>query len=292
MLKDKLSNCISYYEIKDDENYPKHKTEVIQVPMSKKQLEEYSGYVKKFIYEGNVPPNVDLLNIDFEYLQKSKKNSFLSATRQLSNTIDGSTYSPKMVQIFESLKKGNYPAVVYSNYLKNGVLPIAKRLHEHNISYKLITGQTSLELIQMIVNDYNKGKYKVLILSSAGSESLDLKNTRAIHIMEPHWNEAKIDQVIGRAIRYKSHESLPKNERNVKIYRWISIFPEPIKNMSADEYLTLVSERKEKILDIFNEIIVESSIENTWKDRKRQMGGYYYKYIKYKAKYLGLCSKY
>ena len=286
LLQDKLSNCISYYEKKDDRNYPKHKIEVIKVPMSKKQLEAYSGYVKKFIYEGKVPSNIDLLNIDFEYLQKSKKNAFLSATRQLSNTIDGSTYSPKMVQIFEKLVGGDYPAVVYSNYLKNGVLPIAKRLYEHNISYKLITGQTSLDAIQMIVDDYNKGKYKVLILSSAGSESLDLKNTREIHIMEPHWNEAKIDQVIGRAIRYKSHSSLPKSERFVKVYRWISVFPEPIQNIAADEYLTIVSERKEKILDIFKKIIIESSIENSGKKGEKVGGYYYYKYLKYKKKYL------
>ena len=58
-----------------------------------------------------------------------------------------------------------------------------------------------------IVNNYNEGKYKVLLLSSAGSESLDLKNTRQIHIMEPYWNEGKIIQVIGRAIRYKSHDA-------------------------------------------------------------------------------------
>jgi superfamily II DNA or RNA helicase len=290
MLRNKLSNCVSYYKIAtdragNDENYPKHKTVTVKVPMSKKQLKEYANYVKKFIYDDNVPMNVDLLDINFEYLQKSKKNAFLSATRQLSNTIDGSVKSPKMIKIFKAIKKGNYPAVIYSNYLKNGVLPIAKKLHEYNISYKLITGETSLESIQKIVNDYNNGKYKVLILSSAGSESLDLKNTREIHIMEPHWNEAKIDQVIGRAIRYKSHSSLPKNERFVKIYRWISVFPEPIKNISADEYLTMISERKEKILEIFDKIIIESSIEKSGEEKR---GGYYYKYVKYKAKYLKL----
>nr|URM62082.1 ATP dependent helicase [Mimivirus sp.] len=63
--------------------------------------------------------------------------------------------------------------------------------------------------------------------------------------MEPHWNESKITQVIGRAIRYKSHEKLPINERNVDIYRWASVFPEPYRNQSADEYLIDLSVKKQ-----------------------------------------------
>ena len=73
-----------------------------------------------------------------------------------------------------------------------------------------------------VVTDYNQGKIDVLLLSSSGGEGLDLKNTRQIHIMEPHWNIAKINQVIGRGIRYKSHESLPKSQRLVNVYYWIS----------------------------------------------------------------------
>ncbi|AEX61845.1 putative ATP-dependent RNA helicase [Megavirus courdo7] len=83
--------------------------------------------------------------------------------------------------------------------------------------------------------------------------------------MEPHWNESKITQVIGRAIRYKSHEKLPINERNVDIYRWASVFPEPYRNQSADEYLIDLSVKKTNLWNKYHEIIVRSSIENnTW----------------------------
>ena len=37
--------------------------------------------------------------------------------------------------------------------------------------------------------------------------------------MEPSWNEATHKQVIGRAIRYKSHEGVPKKDRVVDVYR-------------------------------------------------------------------------
>jgi ERCC4-related helicase len=109
---------------------------------------------------------------------------------------------------------------------------------------------------------YNKGKYKVLLITSAGSESLDLKNTRQIHIMEPHWNESKIKQVIGRVIRYKSHVSLPEEQRHVMIYRWCSVFPELIDNRSADQYLVELSKKKDGIFKQFDSIIREVSIEH------------------------------
>ena len=32
------------------------------------------------------------------------------------------------------------------------------------------------------------------MISSAGTEGLDLKNIRQIHIMEPYWNEIRIKQ--------------------------------------------------------------------------------------------------
>ena len=70
-----------------------------------------------------------------------------------------------------------------------------------------------------IVEEYNNNKIKVLLISKAGGEGLDLKATRNIIIMEPSWNEATHKQVIGRAIRYKSHEGVPKKDRVVDVYR-------------------------------------------------------------------------
>ena len=83
--------------------------------------------------------------------------------------------------------------------------------------------------------------------------------------MEPHWNEPKIDQVIGRAIRFKSHDTLPPADRNVTVYQYISDYPKhqlgffgklfhikPKSNkVSADEYLVNLSKRKKQLNDSF-----------------------------------------
>ncbi len=285
MLRDKLRDAFSFYEKKDDENYPKSGTVERKVLMNKKQMEEYGKYVKKILFFNKIPKEgQSLFDFDFDQFNRRTKNSFLTATRQISNTINGSTEFPKIQEIVEEMLVNPFPAIVYSNFLKNGVYPIAQMLTKKDITYKLITGSTTHGKIVKIVNDYNSGKFQVLLLSSAGSESLDLKNTRQIHIMEPHWNEPKIRQVIGRAIRYKSHISLPLNERNVTIYRWMSVFDKTkYANISADEYLVNLSNKKKKIFENFKDIIIESSIEYT--NRNQSAGFYYKQYKKYLRKY-------
>jgi hypothetical protein len=283
MLANKLKNSISYYDKKDVESYPESGTIVKQIIMTKDQIKEYASYVKNILFKHEVPPDgQSLFEFDFARLRNKTKNAFLTATRQLSNTIDGGTESPKILELVKIIEAGPYPVITYSNFLKNGVYPVAKKLEMLGISYAVITGGTSQDKLIKTVNEYNSGKFKVLLISSAGSESLDLKNTRQIHIMEPHWNEPKIDQVIGRAIRYKSHISLPKNDRNVTIYRWVSVFDkEMYANISADEYLIELGEKKRQIFNTFKNILIESSIEN----QMNKKGGYITQYNKYLNQY-------
>jgi superfamily II DNA or RNA helicase len=271
VLTEKLKDCISYYDRKKDhEDYPETDTMYINVDMNDDQLEEYRSYLKKFFYDQTVGSLT--YKIDFENINAKKKNFFLNATRQLSNTINGNSDFPKVKKMYEYVKKGPYPCVIYSNYLKNGVFALTPMLERDDITYKTITGDTNDEKINKIVDLYNKGKYQVLLITSAGSESLDLKNTRQIHIMEPHWNESRIKQVIGRVIRYKSHVSLPEEQRHVMIYRWCSVFPELINNISADQYLIELSKKKEKIFKQFSSLIRDVSIEKTYGKNKKGGG--------------------
>lgn len=271
ILTEKLKNSISYYNRRKEHiDYPESDTLYMDVEMNDAQLEEYKAYLRKFLYEQTVGSLT--YKIDFENINAKKKNFFLSSTRQLSNTIDGNSDFPKIQRIYKHIKKGPFPCVVYSNYLKNGVYALTPLLEKDNTTYKTITGDTSDEKINSIVDLYNKGRYQVLLITSAGSESLDLKNTRQIHIMEPHWNESKIKQVIGRVIRYKSHIDLPVADRHVMIYRWSSVFPELVHNTSADQYLLELSKKKDNIYKQFDSIIRKVAIEN---NKKSQIGGNY-----------------
>lgn len=69
----------------------------------------------------------------------------------------------------------------------------------------------------------------VLMASRSGAEGITLANVRHVHIMEPHWNPAVTEQVIGRAIRICSHASLPVSERTVRVSYYLSVIPESAK---------------------------------------------------------------
>ena len=59
---------------------------------------------------------------------------------------------------------------------------------------------------------------KVVIISKAGSEGLDFKNIRQVHILEPWYNFNRTSQTIGRAIRNLSHCMLSYIKRNTQIF--------------------------------------------------------------------------
>jgi len=266
-IKLKLLNSISYYENISMNDFPKSVEEIVRIEMSPEQMIEYKKYVGQIILDKkiiDIDTDVRLIDlaINYKLLDKKRKNSFLSATRQLSNVINKSTITPKIKKIIEKIKNGPLPALVYSNYLEAGVYPIAKELEKLNVTYKIISGNITESKLEKTINNYNEGNTQVLLITSAGSESLDLKGTRQVHIMEPHWNDAKIRQVIGRAIRYKSHDLLPLKDRVVNIYKWISIFPFGVNYQTADEFLDDLSKKKDKIFLEFKKLLIQSSIEN------------------------------
>jgi hypothetical protein len=80
----------------------------------------------------------------------------------------------------------------------------------------------------------------VFMASSAGAEGITLLNVRRVHIMEPHWNPARHDQVIGRAVRICSHASLPQEDRTVKVSFYVSVFTEEQAKATEGDNVVLV----------------------------------------------------
>jgi superfamily II DNA or RNA helicase len=46
---------------------------------------------------------------------------------------------------------------------------------------------------------------RILIMTSAGCEGLDLKWVKQVHILAPPWTASRVQQVVGRAVRFCSH---------------------------------------------------------------------------------------
>jgi hypothetical protein len=64
----------------------------------------------------------------------------------------------------------------------------------------------------------------VIGITGAGAEGISLKSCRTVHIMEPYWNNVRLEQVSGRAVRICSHMDLPFHKRNVKVFLYYTTF--------------------------------------------------------------------
>jgi len=168
----------------------------------------------------------------------------------------------------DNIRESDGIILIYSQWIYYGVLPMALALEEmgygrfgsenliqnrkHKFKYSIICGNKELSPningdISALTNDNTNGeRIKVVIISQTGTEGIDLKNIRQVHILEPWYNMNRIEQVIGRARRNCSHKELPNEKRNVQIFLH-SVEPISTSNGSmepVDMYMYRLNEKK------------------------------------------------
>ena len=100
----------------------------------------------------------------------------------------------------------------------------------YNSNWDMVPSTISTILRRTQPNNFFGEIVKVLMITASGSEGINLKNTRFVHIVEPYWNLVRIEQVIGRARRICSHQDLPDEFKTVKVFLYLSIFSNEQKN--------------------------------------------------------------
>ena len=133
--------------------------------------------------------------------------------------------------------------------------------------YAMITGDIRLSPnndyeVKGVTNEDNKNgnKVKVILISKAGSEGIDLKFIRQVHILEPWYNMNRIEQIIGRAVRNFSHKDLPFEKRNVEIFMYATVLEEKEKE-TADVYVYRVAEYKASQIGKVSRLLKETSVD-------------------------------
>jgi hypothetical protein len=177
-------------------------------------------------------------------------------------------------------------------------------IDEGKPTYALYTGTETSEEKEMLRHIYNgewddipesiatelKAKYnnnnmgeviKVFMITSSGSEGINLRNTRYVHIMEPYWHPVRSEQVIGRARRICSHKSLPLALQTVEVFVYLMVFTEaqlksdeaielkkkdiskalPRSPQTSDQYLYEISEIKAGLTSQLTDAIKESAFD-------------------------------
>lgn len=165
-------------------------------------------------------------------------------------TTDLYKYSTKLARLLKNIKNDSGNVFIYSNYVSYGGTSLIKQILLNN-GFKEWNGKDSEEFNNFIMYDQSNSverrerlrrifnskdnkhgkKIRIIVGSPIISEGITLKNVRSVHIVEPSWNMSRINQIIGRSIRNNSHNDLEESERNVKVYKYITIYKHDIDNI-------------------------------------------------------------
>jgi len=216
----------------------------------------------------------------FQY--KSNTNQFLSY-----NKIN--EFAPKIKRVLDYIIKSKGVVFVYSRYYASGITPLAIALEHIGFSKygnsnltqnievndkfngtkpkyivlsrkKELSPNNDAEIALSKHKDNLKGeKIKVIIVSKIGTEGIDFKRIREIHLLEPWFNLNRAEQIIGRGVRYCSHIDLPKSERNVTIMFHAAKYNDDEESIDLRTYR--VAEIKQKRITEIEKILKETSID-------------------------------
>lgn len=201
--------------------------------------------------------------------------------------------------------------LIYSQYIYSGLIPMALALeemgftrHGANINstlfktpprdplliegvpkpraakYVMITGDKRLSpnndaAVKALTekSNANGDEIKIVLISKAGSEGVDLKAIRQIHIIDPWYNMNRIEQIIGRGVRNFSHKDLPFAKRNVEIFLHATLlkdkkdeelgdeYQKENEKEAADLYVYRTSEKKAQQIGIVSRVLKENAVD-------------------------------
>lgn len=181
-------------------------------------------------------------------------------------------YGPKMWSCLQNILKSTGPVFVYMTFKASGIIPMAFALEMAGFTryggekellsskhkdtpnrgeYIIYTGDPALSkraesFFNLRERMIDETGVKVVLASEVGAEGLNLFGFREIHILDPWHNMNRIEQTIGRVIRYKSHAHL-KNPalRNVTVYLYATTLTGNFKDReSIDLHVYSIAESK------------------------------------------------
>ena len=213
--------------------------------------------------------------------------------------------SPKFIRIIFNILKTKGTVMIYSNYVemeglqllkvylsffgfvdieqdsefnKNKLEP-DKKLSKDGLRYCEFHGgiEKDVRKINKQIFNLSENKYgkhcKIIMISPAGAEGINLNNVRQVHILEPYWNEVRIEQVIGRALRFCQHKDLPMDERKVDVFRYKMVRKNG--KETTDEKMESISRKKNNLLLSFIEAVKEGAVDCELFKAHNMMGSNY-----------------
>ena len=250
-LTELLKGRVDYVpSCRDSAEFPKVTETFVEIPMSKDYLKKYQKAVAGLVVGGLILKNPQVFFHGYrKAVNKTGVNKYYSG--KLDKTVELLTDKSGKIQ----------KSVIFTNWINFGVKAIEKYLNDKKIPFAVFRGGLSAEVKKDITQRFNNDQFPVLIVTRAGGEGLDLRGVRNLVILDPVWHNSGIEQISGRAVRYRSHTHLPVSQRNVRIMKMVLKFPKGVSGKTGDELLYEIIRKKSMVKQKVDQILKDSSIK-------------------------------
>ena len=192
------------------------------------------------------------------------------------------TYSCKYAAILKKLHR-NELSFIYSSFTGVGGIAVLKKILKAN-GYKdfsedgagtkrfaVFSGEETIREKDVIRSTFNApsnddaSQLQIIIGSPSIKEGVSLMRVRSVHICEMYWNHSRIAQILGRAVRYCSHKTLPRESREVNIYLYAAIAgkvsKEPTPTESIDLYMLAMADKKREAAEPYIQALTQCAFD-------------------------------
>ena len=177
--------------------------------LSEKELKHIGNKLMGARQASNAPHTVLLnMSVGNSYEHSAKAKALVSNVKKhLNETKDGQV-------------------IVGTQFIKGGIDVLSHGLNKEHIPFSTFIGKGNKGVSEKsrtkAVDDFNAGKAKVILISSAGGEGLNLPNTTAVHMMDGHFNPEVVNQMEARGVRAGGLSHRKKEDRVVELNRYIA----------------------------------------------------------------------
>jgi hypothetical protein len=248
-IKELFAGKVSYFAGAPEYTFPTTHIKVKKCVMSKHQARWYKSQVEA---EMSQMGHIKLKEVSNDFYIKSRQRSNIVYPNGLTGQagLDALTpaiirssldvYSCKYASLIKKLKK-NLLSFVYTGFTGfGGIAALIKCLKEFGYKdfaedgpgkhrFAIWSGdQTNREKDKLratfnsTAND-DASQIQVVIGSPSIKEGVSLLRVRQVHVLESYWNHSRLEQIYGRAVRFCSHKTLPKSDRDVMIYIYAAV---------------------------------------------------------------------
>ena len=224
---------------------PRKQVTDVSVPMSDEQYRLYSlalkklGPVKEYITRRD--PNISVKDAEQVFMQ-------IGQARQVANSVgmgrkdvtpeQSAERTPKVKKLLDDTvthlaEKPDNNVVLYSNLVNGGIDVLTAGLKTRGIAPALFIGKgtevgdnhVTEKSRQQGVRDYQDGKKRVIVISGAGAEGLNLPSSTAFFALDGNFNPERILQAEARARRLGGQAQRKPEDRVVDVRRYQSAVP-------------------------------------------------------------------